>query len=107
MGLVASKDQLKWRDGRTEREGKWDLSDKKRYCDGEVRGDDGAKEQGVWATYTGENKNRTFANESPTLNFISTRAERLKAQWLFIIYDQSYSLNKQLMNALRLRLGRH
>lgn len=37
----------------------------------------------------------------------STRAERLKAQWLFIIYDQSYSLNKQLMNALRLRPGRH
>ena len=37
----------------------------------------------------------------------STRAERLKAQWLFIIYDQSYTPNKQLMNALRLRRGRH
>lgn len=68
MGLVASKDQLKWGDGRTEREGKWDLFDKKRHCDGEVRGDDGAKEQGVWAIHTGENKNRTFANESPMLN---------------------------------------
>ena len=47
------------------------MSDKKRHCDGEVRGDDGAKEQGVWETYTGENKNRTFADESPTLNFFN------------------------------------
>ena len=30
-----------------EREGKWDLSDKKRHCDRKGRGDDGAKEQEV------------------------------------------------------------